>query len=111
MAKPLYWWILTSNKWLQARPINVYVLETQDGVVLFDAGQDIASVTDRDYFPGGPVGIIYRRLARFDIPAEEAFPEQLRKLGYRPEDVKAVVLSHLHQDHIGGIRSLSNADL
>ena len=24
---PMYWWILTSRRWLTGRPINVYVIE------------------------------------------------------------------------------------
>jgi hypothetical protein len=43
-------------------------------VVVFDTGQDRASVTDPAYFPGGPVGALYRRLARFDIPADATCP-------------------------------------
>ena len=43
---PMYWWILTSRRWLAGRPINVYVIEHTDGVVLFDTGQDRASLTD-----------------------------------------------------------------
>ena len=35
------------------RPINVYVIEHRDGVVVFDTGQDRASVTDPSYFPDG----------------------------------------------------------
>lgn len=64
---PTYWWILTSRRWLERRPINVFVVDHQDGVVLFDTGQDRASVTDTDYFPGGPLGFLFDRLARFDI--------------------------------------------
>ena len=71
---PMYWWILASRRWLPARPINVYVIEHTDGVVVFDTGQDRASVTDPAYFPGGPVGALYRRLARFDIPADATCP-------------------------------------
>src|SRR6478609_5842995 len=51
--KPLYWWLLTSRRWLPPRPINVYVIEHANGLVLFDTGQDRASVTDPSYFPGG----------------------------------------------------------
>ena len=36
---PMYWWILTSRRWLTGRPINVYVIEHADGVVVFDTGQ------------------------------------------------------------------------
>ena len=51
--KPLYWWLLTSQRWTPPRPINVYVIEHARGVILFDTGQDRASVTDGTYFPGG----------------------------------------------------------
>ena len=61
---PMYWWILASRRWLTGRPINVYAIEHSDGLVVFDTGQDRASVTDGEYFPSGPTGVIYRRLAR-----------------------------------------------
>src|SRR5262245_53661784 len=44
--KPLYWWLLTSRRWTQPLPINVYVVEHADGLILFDTGQDRASVTE-----------------------------------------------------------------
>ena len=108
---PMYWWILTSRRWLTGRPINVYVVEHRDGLVLFDTGQDRASVTDPCYFPGGAVGAIYGRLARFQISAEETLSAGLTRLGYQPADVSQAVISHLHQDHIGGVRELPGADL
>jgi hypothetical protein len=37
---------LTPRRWLTARPVNVYVIEHRDGVVLFDSCQDRRSVTD-----------------------------------------------------------------
>jgi N-acyl homoserine lactone hydrolase len=109
--KPLYWWLLTSRSWLPARPINAYVIEHAKGLVLFDTGQDRASVTDDSYFPGGLTGVIYDRLARFHIGEEETLDAQLGTLGYAAGDVDTAVLSHLHQDHIGGIPELSRADL
>ncbi len=69
----MYWWILTSRRWLSGRPINVYVIEHTDGVVVFDTGQDRASVTDPCYFPDGPTGVIYRRLAKFHVDEDETF--------------------------------------
>jgi glyoxylase-like metal-dependent hydrolase (beta-lactamase superfamily II) len=109
--KPLYWWLLTSRKWTQPRPINVYVIEHANGLVLFDTGQDRASVTDDSYFPGGLTGVVYDRLARFDIGEEETLTSQLATLGYSPSDVDTAILSHLHQDHMGGLRELKGADL
>jgi N-acyl homoserine lactone hydrolase len=110
-SKPLYWWLLTSRNWLPPRPINAYVIEHTNGLLLFDTGQDRASVTDDRYFPGGFTGVIYDRLARFDIGEEDTLTAQLATLGYAPADVGTAILSHLHQDHMGGLRELRGADL
>jgi len=109
--QPMYWWMLTSREWQSPRPINVYVIEHTDGIVLFDTGQDRKSVTDPEYFPGGATGILYRRLAKFDIAQDETVPAGLARLGYRPRDVAKAVVSHLHQDHIGGVRDIPQAEL
>ena len=109
--KPLYWWMLTSRRWTPPRPINVYVIEHAKGLVLFDTGQDRASVTDEAYFPDGFTGLIYDRLARFDIGEQDTLTAQLAALGYTPADVDTAILSHLHEDHIGGIGELKDADL
>ncbi len=108
---PMYWWILTSRRWLTGRPINVYVIEHTDGVVVFDTGQDRDSVTDPCYFPDGPTGVIYRRLAKFHVNDDETFTAGLKRLGYVPADVTTAVISHLHQDHIGGVGEIPHADL
>jgi hypothetical protein len=65
--RPMFLWLLTSRKWTAPRPINAYVIEHRDGLVLFDTGQDRASVTDSNYFPRGFTKVLYDRLARFEI--------------------------------------------
>jgi N-acyl homoserine lactone hydrolase len=109
--KPLYWWLLTSRRWLPPRPINIYVIEHTGGLLLFDTGQDRASVTDETYFPGGLPGIVYNRTAKFHIGEEDTLEAQLATLGYSASDVNTAMVSHLHQDHIGGIPVLGNAEL
>lgn len=107
--RPLAWWLLTSRRWTQPLPINVYVIEHDSGLVLFDAGQDRDSVTDPGYYPGGLPGLVFHRLARFAIDDEETLPALLAGLGHDPTEVTHVVVSHLHQDHFGGLRHLPNA--
>jgi N-acyl homoserine lactone hydrolase len=108
---PLYAWLLASRRWLPPRPINVFVVDHADGLILFDSGEDRAVVTDADYLPPGWMGWLYRRLARFHIGPRETLTAQLEGLGYDPARVQKVVLSHLHQDHIGGIRALRHAEM
>ena len=79
--KPLYWWMLTSRRWTPPRPVNVYVIEHVQKLIVFDTGQDRASVTDDAYFPGGFTGLIYDRLARFDIGEQDTLTAQLAALG------------------------------
>lgn len=109
--EPMYWWILTSRRWLRSRPINVYVIEHTDGLVVFDAGQDRSSVTDPHYFPDGANGVIYRRLARFRVEEHETLTAGLAQLGYAASEVGTAVISHLHQDHIGGVGEIPEANL
>ncbi|HEY1322056.1 MAG TPA: N-acyl homoserine lactonase family protein [Streptosporangiaceae bacterium] len=109
--KPTYWWLLTSRQWTPPLPINVYVIEHARGLVLFDTGQDRASVTDPGYFPGGLAGHIYDRLAEFDIGEQDTLTAQLAGLGYAPADVDTAIISHLHQDHMGGLAELTGSDL
>lgn len=107
--KNLYVWLFSSRRWTDPRPINVYVIEHRDGLVLFDTGQDRASVTDGGYFPGGMTGLIYSRLAKFDIGPDQTLAAGLRRFGHLPADVHTAVLSHLHQDHIGGLPELGGS--
>jgi N-acyl homoserine lactone hydrolase len=109
--QPMFLWLLTSRRWTAPRPINAYVIEHRNGVVLFDTGQDRASVTDPGYFPGGPTKVLYDRLATFEIGPEETLTAGLGRLGYAASDVHSAVLSHLHQDHIGGLAELGQANI
>lgn len=108
---PILWWLATSRKWTDPRPINVFVIEHQDGLVLFDTGQDRRSVTDSSYFPGGAAGKLYQRLARFDIAEDDTLTSRLSGIGYDIADVRTAVVSHLHQDHIGGLPELGHANI
>jgi len=73
-----------------------------EGWVLFDTGhaQRLASCANH---------WIYKLVAPYRVGATEGSAAQLAARGVRPEEVRHVVLSHLHPDHIGGARDFPNA--
>ncbi len=107
---PSLWWVLTSRSWIEI-PINVYVLEHRDGLVLFDAGMDPAMGTDPAYI-SSPVGRFFaRKLFRFHIGPDDTLTKKLESLGYAAAGIRKVIVSHLHFDHIGGIEEVPQAEL
>jgi N-acyl homoserine lactone hydrolase len=74
-------------------PILFFLIDHPKGLVVFDTGID----TDRG-----------------DDPFVKADPHlridrQMRRLGYEPDSVRYVILSHLHLDHIGCMHLFSGA--
>jgi glyoxylase-like metal-dependent hydrolase (beta-lactamase superfamily II) len=51
--------------------------------------------------------------ALFDVPLqkEEAAILQVARLGYRPQDVRHVILTHMHFDHCGGLPDFPDAKI
>jgi glyoxylase-like metal-dependent hydrolase (beta-lactamase superfamily II) len=55
------------------------------------------------------LGIAMSVLMRKLRPAAEPFDEQLRNLEVEPDDVRSVIMTHLHVDHTSGMRLLRRA--
>jgi len=110
-GSPALWWALTEREWTQPLPINVFVIERDDGLVLFDTGQHRDSVTDPGYFPRGPLRLLYCRLGHAEIGPDETLTQLMAGIGCNVADVRLAVISHLHHDHAGGLAELPNAEI
>ncbi len=108
--KPDLWWIFTSRRFVTI-PLNVFVVEHDDGLVLFDTGPGQALITDPNYWPDRITRMFMNRIFRFDIGPDDTLAIQLARAGYRTEDVTTAVMSHLHFDHVGGIGDIPHAEL
>jgi len=75
------------------------LVETGDGLVLVDSGLGLADLRD----PAGSLGNLFVRLTHPRLDRDETAIRQVTRLGYRPEDVRHIVLTHLDPDHAGGI--------
>src|SRR3954465_1310466 len=78
-------------------PSYSVLVEHRDGLFLFDTGFDLAHV---------------EAVLPFEKPLqtpEQTVPAQLEAAGFAAGDVRYVVNSHLHFDHVGGNRHLRHA--
>jgi N-acyl homoserine lactone hydrolase len=107
---PQILWVLFSRSWVEM-PINVFVLEHPDGLVLFDAGLDTAVLTNPKYVDSAIGRFFMHRLFRLRMQPDETLTNKLCSLGLDIADVRKVVVSHLHFDHAGGIAEVPQAEL
>lgn len=87
-------------------PSPAFLIEHERALVLFDTG--FSPVLHDD-----PFAFFGERAALLDVRTHpgQRLDRQLAALGFEPEDVTHVVLSHGHSDHAGGVRLLPRARL
>jgi N-acyl homoserine lactone hydrolase len=91
-------------------PILAYLLETPAGRVLIDVGCDYRKLAD----PELRARCYERPDALLPVPsmnAEQRIPSYLERLGLSARDIDAVILTHLHFDHAGGLHDFRHADV
>jgi glyoxylase-like metal-dependent hydrolase (beta-lactamase superfamily II) len=85
--------------------VTCLLVETNQGLVLVDSG-----VGTRDYESKGLMRLFLRAL-RAGIDRGETALEQITRLGYKPEDVRHIIQTHLHLDHAGGLPDFPQAQV
>jgi glyoxylase-like metal-dependent hydrolase (beta-lactamase superfamily II) len=86
-------------------PVGFFVIMHPKGNVLFDTGNNDKILTDPSYW--GPFFKALNPVVTPDI----AIDAQLGKIGLKPDDIKYVVVGHLHLDHGGNVGKFPNATL
>jgi glyoxylase-like metal-dependent hydrolase (beta-lactamase superfamily II) len=89
---------IADRMWTEPLPIYAFAIEHPEGVIVVDTGED-ARASERSYFARWHPGM---RAFREWVKPEQEIGPQLERLGIRPGDVRWVVLTHLHTDHVGG---------
>ena len=92
------------TEWL---PIWCFVIEHPDGLIVIDTGIP-ENANQPYYFP--PYMPLLQRAAKFKMTREQEIGYQMRERGLNPDDVRYVILTHLHQDHDGGLHHFPNAE-
>ena len=85
-------------------PAGVFLLRhATEGLILFDTGYSQA------IYQLGITGWLYRKLNPTTIEPTQEIATQLAVDGIATDEVRYVILSHLHPDHIGGVQFFPNA--
>ncbi|WP_235514320.1 MBL fold metallo-hydrolase [Deinococcus sp. Leaf326] len=91
---------------LRAYPAGFALLfHPRRGPVLFDTGYGAAVPAAMRRWPG----VLYGLVTPVRLPATQTLPAQLARLGLMPSDIREVIVSHLHADHVGALRELPRA--
>jgi N-acyl homoserine lactone hydrolase len=99
---------MLDHEWSEPLPILAWLIEHPDGLIVVDTGESSGAM-DKGWYPRWQP--YWRMAVRFDVKPEDEIGPQLRSRGFDPEDVRTVVLTHLHGDHAGGIPHFPRSEL
>ncbi|MEM0963438.1 MAG: N-acyl homoserine lactonase family protein [Bacteroidota bacterium] len=93
--------IVLDPRWTPWLPITAWLVEHPERTLLVDTGET-PRVAEPGYFACDPgSAFVYENLLAFDVPL--GLTAALRQRGVEPRDLDAVVVTHLHSDHAGGL--------
>ena len=102
-----FYQLLFTQKWSAWLPIYCWLIKTEDELILVDTGET-ADIYQKGYLPAGG---LYHKAVQTQITKEEEIPNQLSKIGFKPEDISTIIFTHLHGDHIGGLKYFEHCNI
>jgi len=100
--------VMTDTYWSDPFPVQVFLISHPEGYILFDTGLSPHS-NDPGFFPAWMP--TFRLTSRIGVAPDTGIGAQLRARGIEVSKLKAVVISHLHYDHSGGLPDLVGAPI
>lgn len=98
--------VFGDRNWTEPLPINTYLIQHPDGPILFDTGES-PHASEKGGLPWW--NPFFQFNVDIDVPQDAAIGARLAQQGLAPEDLQAVVVSHLHHDHGDGLADLAQA--
>jgi len=98
----------TDSRWTEWLPIYTWVIDHPEGIIVVDTGETSRS-SDPNYYPHWHP--YYRWAVRMNVRPEDEIGPQLRGMGITQEDIKTLVLTHFHTDHVGGLHHFPDTQI
>jgi N-acyl homoserine lactone hydrolase len=100
--------VIRDKQWTEPLPIYAWVIEHPEGIIVIDTGET-ARAAKPGYFPGWHP--LFRLCVHEWVQPEDEIGPQLRTRGISPDDVRWVIMTHLHTDHAGGLSHFPKAEI
>jgi len=82
------------------------LIESDQGLILVDTGLGLEDYAHPTWFTQ-----FFRVITVMPFDPSEAAINKVQQLGYKPEDVKHIFLTHMHFDHCGGLPDFPHAKI
>ena len=79
------------------------------GLVLVDTGYGLRDVAHPHHRPEPRITLPWRMMLNIRLRESDTAIRQIETLGFRPSDVRHIVVTHLDFDHAGGLEDFPNA--
>jgi glyoxylase-like metal-dependent hydrolase (beta-lactamase superfamily II) len=99
---------LVDRHWTDPLPIFAWLIEHPEGLIVVDTGET-SHVADRGYFPWWQP--YFKFAVREWVAADHEIGPRIKALGCFPDDVRWVIMTHLHTDHAGGLSHFPNSEI
>lgn len=86
-------------------PVSTYLVEHPKGNVLIDTGwhEDIR-INQKKH-----LGRFFYSMFKGSLPEGQSIKEKIRRFGIETKDLNYVILSHMHSDHVSGLKHVADA--
>ncbi len=103
--------IMLDPRWTEALPVHCWLIEHPEGLILIDTGEN-QRFHEKGYLDCDPSsGWVNQKILRFEISRAQEVDRQLGLLGFCPDDIRWIVLTHLHIDHVDGLHHFPQAEI
>lgn len=86
-------------------PVSSYLIEHPKGLILVDTGWHEEIRTNQKKH----LGRLAHSMFKGELPEGDSIAEKIKALGIKSKEIDFVLLTHLHSDHVSGLRHVQDA--
>ena len=95
------------NQLIKFHALYALILHPKKGYILFDTGYTRRFFDATNSYPNR----IYANETKVVVEKKNEVKSQLESIGITAKEIKHIIISHFHADHIGGLKDFTNAKI